>query len=302
MARTKVFVGNLSFKTRETGLTQEFETAGKVISATIVTRKGRSLGYGFVEFENEAAAAKAVQNLNKKEIDGRPVNVEIAKPRDENAPKPQHQGGYQGGYGGQFRRGGFRRGGGGFRGRYPRGNYGFGGGYGYRNSRGNFKPRGGFRSPRPTPEQRNLQPSSTTLYITNLPFSLTNEQFTKFFTDAGIKPKSVKIIIARNGRSRGYGFVEFESSADQQKALSLDKKSIEGREIVMKVALVSPQPTPQATPQPTQTASPATQQTQTKTTTQQPPQPGQSAQQGQGTPAKPTQNKPEKGSPTVEKK
>ncbi len=55
------------------------------ISANIITRgpQQRSLGYGFVEMESEEDANKAVQLLNKKEIDGRPVNVEVAKPRDE---------------------------------------------------------------------------------------------------------------------------------------------------------------------------------------------------------------------------
>jgi RNA recognition motif-containing protein len=266
MARTKVFVGNLAFKTNEGGLREQFETVGKVISATIVARGRRSLGYGFVEFENEAAAAKAVQALNKKEIDGRQVNVEIAKPRDENAPRPPQQ--FQGGYQGGFRpRGGFRS-----RGGFPQRGRGFGprGGNFYSSyntwgGRGRgFGPRGGnfSRPPRPTAEQRNYQPSPTTLYVTNLPFTLANEDFTKIFTDAGVKPKSVKIIVKPNGKSKGYGFAEFENTADQQKGLTVDKKSIEGREIVVKVALVPP--TPPATPQqPGQTGTPATPQQQT---------------------------------------
>jgi len=281
MARTKVFVGNLAFKTREPNLTQEFETAGKVISATIVTRKGRSLGYGFVEFESEASAAKAVQALNKKEIDGRQVNVEIAKPRDENAPRPPPQN-----YSYGFRRGGgnFRRGGGGgFRGRYPRGNY----GYGYNSFRGsrggNFRRGGGYsRPPRPSPEERNFQPSSTTLYVTNLPFSLTNESFLKLFTDANVKPKSVKIIMKHNGKSRGYGFAEFENNADQQKGLALNKKTIEGREIVVKVALVPPaQPQTAQAPQTNQTGqTPSPSQTTSNTQGAQKPAPSTNAQQG----------------------
>lgn len=307
MARTKVFVGNLAFKTRETGLTQEFENAGKVISATIVTRRGRSLGYGFVEFENEAAAAKAVQILNKKEIDGRQVNVEIAKPRDETAPRPQQQGGqggYRGGQGG-FYRGGYRpyrpRGG------YPRGGNFYQGGPGYFRGgpRGGFRggPRGGFRGgqgPRPTPEQKNYQPSSSTLYVTNLPFQLTQEQFTKVFTDAGVKPKSVKIIVKPNGKSKGYGFAEFENSADQQKALTaVDKKTIEGRDIIVKVALVPPtQPqvpqgqTTQTTPAQTQ---PAQQQQQAKPATT-----AQPAQQQQQQPAKPVQQQQQQPAQTAQ--
>jgi len=85
MVRTKVFVGNLSFQTKEAELAQEFGTAGKVISANIITRGPRSLGYGFVEMESEADADNAVKLLNKKEIGGRPINVEVAKPREEGA-------------------------------------------------------------------------------------------------------------------------------------------------------------------------------------------------------------------------
>eukprot|EP01102_Stenamoeba_stenopodia_P021661 TRINITY_DN87_c0_g3_i1.p2 TRINITY_DN87_c0_g3~~TRINITY_DN87_c0_g3_i1.p2 ORF type:complete len:143 (-),score=52.40 TRINITY_DN87_c0_g3_i1:74-502(-) len=80
---TKVFVGNLSFKTKENELAAEFSSAGKVVSANIITRGPRSLGYGFVELENEETATKAVQLMNKKNIDGRDINVELAKPRDE---------------------------------------------------------------------------------------------------------------------------------------------------------------------------------------------------------------------------
>jgi len=75
MVRTKCFVGNLSFSTAESQLAKEFEVAGKVISANIITRGPRSLGYGFVEFDSEEDAQNAVRLLNKKEIDGRQVNV-----------------------------------------------------------------------------------------------------------------------------------------------------------------------------------------------------------------------------------
>jgi len=84
MVRTKVFVGNLSFKTGEKELAQEFEVAGKVASANIISRGSRSLGYGFVEMESEDEARKAVELLNKKLIDSREINVEVARPREEN--------------------------------------------------------------------------------------------------------------------------------------------------------------------------------------------------------------------------
>jgi len=66
MVRTKVFVGNLDFKTKEPELAAAFGAAGKVIGANIITRGPRSLGYGFVEMETEEDAQKAVQLMNKK--------------------------------------------------------------------------------------------------------------------------------------------------------------------------------------------------------------------------------------------
>ena len=80
---TKVFVGNLSFKIGEEKLREEFSVAGNVLSANIITRGPRSLGYGFVEFASLADAENSVQLLNKKDIDGREINVEVAKPRAE---------------------------------------------------------------------------------------------------------------------------------------------------------------------------------------------------------------------------
>lgn len=80
---SKVFVGNLSFKTKANELAEYFSEAGKVVSANIITRGSRSLGYGFVEMVNDEAARKSVTQLNKKKVDGREINVEVARPRDE---------------------------------------------------------------------------------------------------------------------------------------------------------------------------------------------------------------------------
>jgi RNA recognition motif-containing protein len=282
MVRTKVFVGNLSFKTREAGLFQAFEAAGKVTSAQIVTRgNGRSLGYGFVEFDNEDGANKAIKDLNKFKLDDREINVELAKPRQEGQQqqrpprqynsRPPMRGG--GGYGG----GGMRR---------PRG--------------GN---QGGPRAPRPKRSLDDLQPSSTSLFVTNLPFKYTDEDFGKIFVDAGIKPKSSKVAKRFNGRSRGYGFVEFENQADQQKALTaVDKKTVEGRDLVVKVAMYPPENQGQQQPAQggAQQAKPAQQGQQTQGTQQaKPAQPAQQTQQAPkpAQPAQPAQQAPKPAQP-----
>lgn len=78
----KLFVGGISFNTTEDGLKQTFGQAGTVESATIIVDKmsGRSKGFGFVEMSTEEEAAKAIEMFNGKEIDGRKVTVNEAKP------------------------------------------------------------------------------------------------------------------------------------------------------------------------------------------------------------------------------
>jgi len=80
---TKVFVGNLAFATTTETLKTEFSAAGEVLNANIITRGPRSLGYGFVELASLEAADKAVTLLHHKELDGRTINVEVARPRAE---------------------------------------------------------------------------------------------------------------------------------------------------------------------------------------------------------------------------
>ena len=109
----RIFVGNLSYQTTEDQLTDLFSQAGEVESATIVTDRdtGRSRGFAFIEMERDAAA-KAIQQFNGYELNGRAINVNEARPRPE-------RGGFGGGGGG---RGGYGGGGGGGRGqrREPR--------------------------------------------------------------------------------------------------------------------------------------------------------------------------------------
>ena len=75
---SKVFIGNLPFKTREPDLVAYFEAAGEVVNANIVMREGRSLGYGFVEYATPEDAARAIELFDKKDFEGRVINVELS--------------------------------------------------------------------------------------------------------------------------------------------------------------------------------------------------------------------------------
>ena len=112
----KLYVGNLSFQTSSDDLQQLFAQAGTVESASVVEDRetGRSRGFGFVEMASKEEGQKAIEQFNGKEVNGRSLTVNEARPRENRG------GGGGGGYGG-----GNRGGGGGYG-----GNRGGGGGYG----------------------------------------------------------------------------------------------------------------------------------------------------------------------------
>ncbi len=82
----KVFVGNLPFSVDDQRLKTEFSRFGAVESAKIVTDKhtGRSRGYGFVEFADQASAEASIQGMNSQPMDGRNLTVNLAKTQNEN--------------------------------------------------------------------------------------------------------------------------------------------------------------------------------------------------------------------------
>jgi len=258
---TKVFVGNLSFKTKEADLASEFSSAGKVVSANIITRGPRSLGYGFVEFETEDDAKRAVELMNKKTIDNREINVEVARPRDETKLAERRRG----------RRGGGRPRGAG-RGGNPRG--GASGGANFTGRRGRYRPRNqsdsgsgpaaastnasgapssngassaqssaprrgrGGAGPRGFGRQNNAPrtPSKTTLFVANLPFALDDNGLNDLFKD--LKVTKAHVVKNRNGRSKGFGFVEFGNEDDQKSALTAAEKfEVDTRKLIVKIAL-----------------------------------------------------------------
>lgn len=85
----KLFVGGISFETTEASLKETFGQAGTVESANVITDKmsGRSKGFGFVEMSSEEEAKKAIEMFNGKEIDGRKVTVNEAKPMEPRPPR-----------------------------------------------------------------------------------------------------------------------------------------------------------------------------------------------------------------------
>jgi len=99
-----LFIGSLAYATTDDTLKAFFETIGEVNSARVVTDRdtGRSKGFGFVEFADEANNQKAVDELIGKELDGRAINVSLARPK-EDRPRRDFNNDRGGNGGGSFR-------------------------------------------------------------------------------------------------------------------------------------------------------------------------------------------------------
>ena len=104
----KLYVGNLSFQTSAEDLQELFAQAGTVESANVIEDRdtGRSRGFGFVEMSSKEEGEAAIAQLNGKEVGGRSLTVNEAKPRENSGG-----GGGRGGFGGGGNRGGYGGGG-----------------------------------------------------------------------------------------------------------------------------------------------------------------------------------------------
>ncbi|KAK4698772.1 hypothetical protein P7C70_g7496, partial [Phenoliferia sp. Uapishka_3] len=278
----KCFVGNLAFSTKDEQLTEIFGAVGKITNAQIINRGTRSLGYGFVTFAEEADALKAISTLDKSEIAGRQINVELAKPPTATpagrAPREAAQAavnsnavtteeGVDGAAAPKARKPRAKRPKGP---RKPRAD-------GETEEAGdapaevkdvtaqlaattldgegaaNGRARGGRRGARTAPDGTSAaprapraphgpptgEPSKTLLFVSNLAFSVTDETLKTFFAD--FKVKTARVVTKKfgpgEGRSKGFGFVDLESEADQQAALALSGSELDGRQITLKVAI-----------------------------------------------------------------
>jgi RNA recognition motif-containing protein len=107
----KLYVGNLPYSVSDSDLEQMFTAYGTVRSAAVIMDRdtGRSKGFGFVEMGSDQEAQAAINGLNGKEVNGRALTVNEARPREDRGG-----GGGRGGYGGGGGRGGYGGGGSGY--------------------------------------------------------------------------------------------------------------------------------------------------------------------------------------------
>ena len=102
----KLYVGNLPYDTTDASLQQMFEAHGTVQSVQIIMERetGRSKGFGFVEMGSDQEAQAAINALNGKQMGGRALMVNEARPKTEGGGRGGSGGGHRGGYGGGGRR------------------------------------------------------------------------------------------------------------------------------------------------------------------------------------------------------
>lgn len=89
----KLFVGNLAYSVTDQDLTDFFASEGNVVSAVVIKDRetDRSKGFGFVEFETSEEAQNAIKNLNEKDLNGRAVSVNEARPREDRRPRDDNR-------------------------------------------------------------------------------------------------------------------------------------------------------------------------------------------------------------------
>jgi len=275
----KVFAGNLAYSTTDEGLKTFFAPfQSEILSAQVILRGTRSAGYGFVALSSAEAAQKAVEALDKKELDGRPVIVEIAKPTEQKDQEKKEK---------KAKRRPGRRGSKAVPGevseaeangdvtkadapagtdeaakpkkkkkksaRKPKAAKAEGEGAAAVPAEGEAaekekkaRPKKA-RAPRPTRpagEDPVGEPSKTMLFVANLGFNIDDAGLSALFTEAGINVTSARIVRRRWGtprRSKGYGFVDVGSEEEQKKAIeALQGKDVGGRQIAVKVAVNTP--------------------------------------------------------------
>ncbi|KAJ9064529.1 hypothetical protein DSO57_1029545 [Entomophthora muscae] len=258
----KVFVGNLSLGHTQAQLRETFSPAGKIVKAKLMARNKKHFAYAFITFETLEEVEKAVELFNGMDFEGRPLKVEKAihkerakgpkKPRKKNskrsdkagkdqdtneedktsdkengvAPKPKKNATVEVKPASEQKVNGDSE----------------HNGEEQQEGLPNNRRKGRGKSSRPRRKRTIVsgEPSPTTLYVSNLPFNLSDEGLQQVFSSYEVKSAHV-VRHAPSGRSKGFGFVDFESNEEQQRVLAeIGIVEINGRVLNISVALSKP--------------------------------------------------------------
>lgn len=207
----KVFVGNLSFTSTDESLREYFKDAGEIVETIIIKKGSRPKGYGFVAFKTLKEAEKAVNDYHKKELDGREISVQLAKPREEPIkPATENKKSKK---------------------KSKKSRKSSEGGEAEEDKSAESTP---TSKPENTTEEKEIKPK-TSIFVANLPLTIDKDQLAALFKDYQVE--SALVAIKRSGRSKGYGFVEFNTVEEMEKALKeFVNVEVEGRPIHVSAA------------------------------------------------------------------
>jgi len=211
-----IYVSNLPFDLTDDSLAEVFRSKGhNPVSARIARRRDdRSKGFGFVEFANQEQQLAALKAVDQTTLVDRVISAKVALKDSET------------------REGGAKQGGGNNNnaaakdGDAPKRK---------RNrKRGGERAEGEKKEERKPVERKEKKDSATLVYVSNLSFDVDDAALAKLFD--GLSIKSAHVAVRRNGKSKGFGFVDFTSTGDQKKALAKDGTDLAGRSLVVQVA------------------------------------------------------------------
>ncbi|KAI8080477.1 hypothetical protein BDF21DRAFT_419098, partial [Thamnidium elegans] len=183
----KVFVGNLSFTSTEETLKDFFKDSGEVLETIIIKKGPRPKGYGFVAFRTLEEAEKAVQNCDKKELDGREVSVQVANQREPRTSAEKKK---------KKRKS-----------KKPR-----------KSVSEQDNESSNEESAKESQVEEVKPKPKTSVFVANLPLDITMMDLTELFKDYQVE--SALVAIQRSGRSKGYGFVELTTVEEMNKVLN----------------------------------------------------------------------------------
>eukprot|EP00124_Ichthyophonus_hoferi_P000861 Ihof_evm2s37 gene=Ihof_evmTU2s37 len=231
---TRIFIGNLPFKIQASGIEELLQPYGKVLNVKLAKRYNRFLGFAFAVFEEASAATAAVAALNKTQYQERELSIEIAHSTTTRKPRAEQEG-----QGEERRAPRMRR-------RNPRrapqeGEEGENHEEVHRAPR-NRAPRGspapgeeGTQTRRPIRDRTSMPDSETLLFVSNLPYSFTDEDLAGLFQ--GLSFTNARVVKRSTGVGRGFGFVDMSDHAAQLDAMQkINNSVVDGRTVVIKVA------------------------------------------------------------------
>jgi len=278
MANNRLFVGNLATTITDQDFQEAFKDAG-FKSASIVTRGRLSLGYGYLDFDNAEGVQQTISKFADLKIQDSQVQYEAAKDstyqafnshvtKRERKPRNVEQTGANTNQDGANQDQPARQRNNTNRNRRNRNNKNNDGQDGNNQNddndnsdnvgqrrprpRNNRKINGEANTERPPRQQREKIPSKTTLHVAGVPHSYLDGDLEKIFSE--FTPVSSRVVIARNGKPRGYGFVEFANEETQLKALNTKNNFVvqdgaESKTITLSISHTAVTPTDKETQQ-----------------------------------------------------